>query len=69
MSQLKSQELIPFLRRNSVFSLLDEAAVERLAQKMTLLRFAVGDVIVQEGDVGTHAFLIYSGRVRIVKQS
>ena len=69
MSQLKSQELIPFLRRNSVFSLLDEAAVERLAQKMTLLRFSVGDVIVQEGDVGKHAFLIYSGRVRIVKQS
>jgi ABC-type bacteriocin/lantibiotic exporter with double-glycine peptidase domain/CRP-like cAMP-binding protein len=69
MSQVNTEELIPFLRRNSVFSLLDEPDIERLAEKMTLLRFAVGDVIIQEGDVGNHAFLIYSGRVRVVKQS
>jgi ATP-binding cassette subfamily B protein len=69
MSQVKSEELIPFLRRNSVFSLLDEASVEQLADKMQLLRYSMGDVILQEGDVGSHAFLIYSGRVRIVKQS
>ena len=62
-------QLLPFLRQNSLFSLLDGTSLEQLASRLELVRFSLGETIVNEGDTGQFAYLIFSGRVRILKRS
>ena len=61
-------ELQEFLSRNVIFSILEENDVKRLMSAMTMVSYSMGENIVREGDTGDCAFLIFSGRVRVVHQ-
>ena len=69
MADLLSDQLLPFLRQHSLFSLLDAASIEQLSLRMELVRFSLGETILNEGDTGQFAYLIFSGRVRILKRT
>jgi len=57
------------LSTSSLFGDLDEAEIERLAQKVIVKKVASGDFIYREGEVGSDIYLIASGAVDIVYKS
>ena len=69
MPQLVAEEVARFLKQTSLFAILDDESVDRLANRTTMQRFSLGETIIEEGDEGRFAWLIFSGRVRVLKQS
>ena len=69
MPQLVAEEIARFLKQTSLFSILDDESVHRLADRATMQRFSLGETIIEEGDEGRFACLIFSGRVRVLKRS
>lgn len=69
MSEAVSEQLAAFLCKHSLFSILDTEQIERLASQLEVERYSLGETIVREGEVGEHAWLIFAGRVRILKKS
>jgi ATP-binding cassette subfamily B protein len=57
-----------FLNKHAIFSLLGEHATGRLVQQLEMVSFAIGEIILREGEPGDCAYLIYSGKVRVFKQ-
>jgi ATP-binding cassette subfamily B protein len=51
-----------------VFSLLGNDAIGRLAGRVELVSFAMGETILREGEAGDCAYLIAAGKVRVFKQ-
>jgi ATP-binding cassette subfamily B protein len=62
LDQLKS-----LLNRHMVFSLLTDAQLEALMPKMELCTFSLGDSMVKQGEMGDCAYLILSGRARVLQ--
>lgn len=69
MPQLVAEEIARFLKQTSLFAILNEEATRRLADRATMQRFSLGETIIEEGDEGHFAYLIFSGRVRVLKRS
>lgn len=69
MPQLVAEEIARFLKQTSLFAILDDESVDRLAARTTMKRFSLGETIIEEGDEGQFAWLIFSGRVRVLKRS
>ena len=69
MQQFVVEELAGFLKQSSVFAILDDDSIHRLAERATMQRFSLGETIIEEGDDGCFAWLIFSGRVRVLKRS
>jgi CRP-like cAMP-binding protein len=69
MPQFVAEELAGFLKQTSLFSILDEELIQQLANRATMHRFPLGETIIEEGDAGRFAWLIFSGRVRVLKRS
>ena len=69
MPQLVAEEVARFLKQTSLFAILDDESGDRLANRTTMQRFSLGETIIEEGDEGRFAWLIFSGRVRVLKQS
>lgn len=57
----------PLLNRVSIFTGLDEPALELLSQRLDKTLFPAGTVILHEGQTGNRLFLIGTGSVRICK--
>jgi CRP-like cAMP-binding protein len=53
------------LRRSPLFELLSPAEIEVLAGLVTPRRFAPGDVVLSEGDLGESVFVIAEGQVEV----
>ena len=53
------------LRRSWLFSQLEQAQVERLAQRVHWNRFGPGETIVRQGDAGTALFQVVQGTVEV----
>ena len=56
-----------FLSRVSLFSLLNKADVERIAEKAREHFFKKGDVVIREGDRDRRLFIMISGEVDVIK--
>lgn len=69
MPQLVAEEIARFLKQTSLFAILDDESIHRLADRATMQRFSLGETIIEEGDEGRFAYLIFSGRVRVLKRS
>lgn len=54
-----------FLQRDSPFNELPAAAAAELAARLELVRFAVGDVLIREGERGDDAYLLRAGEVEV----
>ncbi|MBI2058773.1 MAG: cyclic nucleotide-binding domain-containing protein [Nitrospirae bacterium] len=65
-----SIDYVPFLLRVPFFAAMDsEEELLRIASRVTLRRYAKGDVVYREGDVGDALYIIRTGRVRISVRS
>ena len=53
------------LRAQPTLAHLDDAAIDRLAQHATEVRFAVGELVLEEGGDATVFYLVTSGRVSL----
>ncbi len=54
------------LKEHALFSVLDDADLDHLAGGVELVSFPMGETIVRQGEPGDAAYLICSGKVRIV---
>lgn len=59
------REVFAELRSLAVFKPLSDSQVEQLAQSARLQRYAIGEVLVQQGDQGDSLYTLKSGRVRV----
>ena len=57
-----------FLNRVSLFSLVSQKDLQRIAGKARYHLFNEGDVIIREGDPDNRLFIIVSGEVEIIKK-
>jgi sigma-B regulation protein RsbU (phosphoserine phosphatase) len=59
---------LSLLKKNKLFKGLSETHVEKLARHLKLERFAVGDIIVQENQIGDRVYLMVEGSARVQKR-
>jgi CRP-like cAMP-binding protein len=59
-------DLIRFKANSKLFSLMDDAGIDRMANVATEANFKAGDAIIQEGERGNLFYLIVAGNVRVV---
>lgn len=64
--EMKSS-LVTLLKDHVLFSLLDEQALQQLIDAIEVVQFPLGEIIINEGEEGDCAYLIYSGKVRVFK--
>jgi CRP-like cAMP-binding protein/small-conductance mechanosensitive channel len=62
----EAKERIDLLRRLEVVQCLNEEETRQLASHMRKVSFAPGEVILRQGDPGDSAYIVQSGRVRIL---
>jgi CRP-like cAMP-binding protein len=62
----ESNERLDLLRRIEVVQCLNETETRQLAAHMRKASFAPGEVILRQGDSGDSAYIVKSGRVRIL---
>ncbi len=63
-----TDQLTPLLRKHAIFSLLDEDKLAELIPKFEMIAVSMGETIIREGDQGDSAYLVYSGKVRALKE-
>ncbi len=61
-------EVFAELRQVTLFAPLSDAQIEQVASGASLQRFAVGEALVRQSEVGDSLFVIKSGRVRVDKR-
>ncbi len=59
-------DLVRFKANSKLFSLMDDAGIDRMANVAREATFKAGDAIIVEGERGNLFFLIVSGNVRVV---
>ena len=61
------EDLVAILAQQPMFAGLDQSDLRSLAEIGKLQRVGLGELVFKEGAPGDAAFLVYSGRIRIVK--
>lgn len=59
-------ETVSFLRQVSALSLLDDAELARLAEKVQVVHHGIGQIICRAGDPGDSLYIVFSGRARVI---
>ena len=65
-SRAMSSEVATLLRAQALFSGMEDRDIEELAGRGTMQALPMGRTIFREGDEGDTAYLVYSGRVRVL---
>src|SRR5436305_10762861 len=65
----KAEHLLSFLRSNTFFGGLPDAALDTLIRRGHTKRFSKGDYIFRRGDAGDSLMVIVSGRIKIANVS
>ncbi|MBM3223876.1 MAG: cyclic nucleotide-binding domain-containing protein [Candidatus Tectomicrobia bacterium] len=64
---MSTEQLKPLLQKHMVFSILDDARLQVLMGKMETCVFPMGENIVHQGEMGDCAYLILSGKARVLQ--
>jgi ATP-binding cassette subfamily B protein len=62
-------QLRSLLKKHLIFSILDGSQIDQLVTKFEAVSVALGESIIQEGEPGDCAYLVYSGRIRVFKEN
>jgi ATP-binding cassette subfamily B protein len=63
---LETTEVERLLQGSALFGTLPDDEVDRLAERFTLVRYRLGQVVCQAGEKSDAFFLVYEGRARVV---
>jgi sigma-B regulation protein RsbU (phosphoserine phosphatase) len=69
MTQSHALPSLERIRRHILFENVDDEQFSRLTGKLSVRKFAAGDVIMEDESEGEHLFLLVEGRVKIVKRT
>lgn len=69
LTEKLQQQLSELLKKHVIFSVLSEETIEELVLKLEMVSVSMGENIVNEGEPGDCAYLIYAGRVRVFHQA
>jgi subfamily B ATP-binding cassette protein HlyB/CyaB len=58
-----------FLGKHVMFSFLGSDLLGRLVERLEMMSFTMGQTVLEEGEAGDCAYLIYAGKVRVFKRS
>src|SRR5206468_9119736 len=61
------RQIQSWLQTHPLFSILEEAALTCLVRELEMCSFAMGQTIVEEGTTGDAVYLVYAGKMRVVK--
>ncbi len=64
---MKVEQLDAFLRGASCFVVLSEAQLQRLRERVDIRSYKLGEVVFHQGDAGDRMYLVYSGKVRVLR--
>lgn len=64
---MKVEQLDAFLRGASCFVVLSEAQLQRLRERVDIRSYTLGEVVFHQGDAGDRMYLVYSGKVRVLR--
>jgi len=64
---MASSEIIEALEDCEIFSMLDRAAIEQIADLCTLETYEAGDTVISQGQYCTRIYLIADGQVALVR--
>lgn len=62
------EEVIRFLLQTPIFSNLSDLELGEIVKVLTLRSFSAGEVIFREGEPGDAIYVLYRGRVRVLKE-
>src|SRR6267142_3611130 len=58
----------PFLRGCSCFAVLTDAQLQILRDRAEVRHYNLGDLVFRQGDAGDGMYLVYSGKVRVLRE-
>jgi CRP/FNR family transcriptional regulator, cyclic AMP receptor protein len=61
-------EKVDVLKTSPLFEMLSQPELEVLAELSKLRRYAPGDIVFEEGDLGDSLYVIVSGQLEVVKR-
>ena len=65
---MKVDQLEAFLRNSSCFAVLSEDQLDTLAGRAEIRSYKLGEVVVRQGDRGDRMYVVYSGKVRVLRE-
>ncbi|MBD3344512.1 MAG: cyclic nucleotide-binding domain-containing protein [Chitinivibrionales bacterium] len=60
------EQLLPILKKVTIFAGLGEENISRIAEKCEIVKFPAGDVIIREGEQGKDILIIISGTAKVI---
>lgn len=67
-AQMSEKERLQILSRNPIFAELTDQELNNLARKARCVRFAPGEVVVMEGEIGSSLYQLVAGIVEVLKE-
>jgi small-conductance mechanosensitive channel len=65
----EEENIVDILKKNDLFSTLDEQQLIYIAKEAHIKIYAQGEVLIKEGEIGSHFFHILSGEVVVTKNN
>ncbi|MEX2285570.1 MAG: peptidase domain-containing ABC transporter [Planctomycetaceae bacterium] len=65
---MKVDQLESFLRNCSCFAVLTEQQLEQIAEQAEFRHYKLGEVVFRQGDPGDKMYLVYSGKMRVLRE-
>ena len=65
---MKADRLETFLRNCRCFAVLTDEQLEQIVSQAEFRQFKLGEVVFRQGDSGNAMYLVYSGKVRVLRE-
>ena len=63
---MDSKDFQAILKETTIFSILSDEELERLAERLQLVHYSLGQPVCRAGEHGDFFFIVYSGRARVI---
>ncbi|MBA2525626.1 MAG: peptidase domain-containing ABC transporter [Pyrinomonadaceae bacterium] len=63
---MDSKDFQAILKETTIFSILSDEELQRLAERLQLVHYSLGQPVCRAGEKGDFFFIVYSGRARVI---